>query len=127
LGQFKRAGHTVVREAESRGRCTKVEHRAGAGDAGRGLRCDQGGAILYPSDRSTRRTGPAIGAISPDEHAELVETYQRFQAALGQAIAAGDERIEAVDATVQIEAAAHEAALVGSLFGPDVVTCGDNE
>ena len=57
----------------------------------------------------------------------MVEAYQRFQAALGQAIAAGDERIEAVDATVQIEAAAHEAALVGSLFGPDVVTCGDNE
>jgi hypothetical protein len=38
---------------------------------------------------------PPIAA--PDEHAHLVEADQRFQAALGQAIAAGGERIEAVE------------------------------
>jgi hypothetical protein len=40
---------------------------------------------------------------SPDEHARLVEADQRFQVVLGQAIAAGDERIEAVEATVQLK------------------------
>jgi hypothetical protein len=39
----------------------------------------------------------------PDEHAELVEADQRFQAALHVAIAAGHERIEAVQATVQLK------------------------
>ena len=39
----------------------------------------------------------------PDEHAELVEADQRFQAALQVAIAAGHERIEAVQATVQLK------------------------
>jgi hypothetical protein len=36
---------------------------------------------------------------APDEHAQLVEADQRFQAALDQAIAKGRERIEAVEAT----------------------------
>ena len=39
----------------------------------------------------------------PEEYARQVEADQRFQAALGQAIAAGDERIEAVEATVQLK------------------------
>ena len=39
----------------------------------------------------------------PDEHAELVKADQRFQAALHVAIAAGHERIEAVQATVQLK------------------------
>jgi len=41
---------------------------------------------------------PPVAA--PDEHAQLVEADLRFQAALGQAIATGGERIEAVEATV---------------------------
>ena len=53
---------------------------------------------------------PPIAA--PDEHAQFVEADQRFCAALGQAIAAGAERIESVEATVAIEAA-HETAPVG--------------
>jgi hypothetical protein len=44
---------------------------------------------------------PPIAA--PDEHARLVEADQRFQVVLGQAIAAGDERIEAVEAAVQLK------------------------
>jgi hypothetical protein len=40
---------------------------------------------------------------APDEHAQLVEADQRFQAALDQAIAAGGERVEAVQATVQLK------------------------
>jgi len=44
---------------------------------------------------------PPIAA--PDEHERLVEADQRFQAALAQAIAAGGERIEAVEATVQLK------------------------
>ena len=39
----------------------------------------------------------------PDEHAELVKADQRFQAALQVAIATGHERIEAVEATVQLK------------------------
>ena len=39
----------------------------------------------------------------PDEHAELVKADQRFQAALHVAIVAGHERIEAVQATVQLK------------------------
>jgi hypothetical protein len=44
---------------------------------------------------------PPIAA--PDEHARLVEADQRFQVVLGQAIAEGDERIEAVEAAVQLK------------------------
>jgi hypothetical protein len=44
---------------------------------------------------------PPIAA--PDEHAQFVEAEQRFQAALAQAIATGDECIEAVKATVQLK------------------------
>ena len=40
---------------------------------------------------------------APDEHAQLVEADQRFQAALDQAIAAGGERVGAVQATVQLK------------------------
>jgi len=43
---------------------------------------------------------PPIGGS--EEHAQQV-AGQRFQAALAQAIAAGDERIEAVQATVQLK------------------------
>jgi hypothetical protein len=39
----------------------------------------------------------------PDEHAQLVEADQRFRAALDLAIAAGGERVEAVQATVQLK------------------------
>jgi len=39
----------------------------------------------------------------PDGHAELVKADQRFQAALDVAIATGGERIEAVEATVQLK------------------------
>ena len=44
---------------------------------------------------------PPVAAT--DEHGSLVEADQRFQAALGQAIATGGERIEAVEATVQLK------------------------
>ena len=60
-------------------------------DAMSGHRHEQGNKILEPP------------IAAPDEHARLVEADQRFQAALGQAIAAGDERIEAVEATVQLK------------------------
>jgi hypothetical protein len=40
---------------------------------------------------------------APDEYEQLVQADQRFRAALGQAIAAGGERIEAVEATVQLK------------------------
>ena len=39
----------------------------------------------------------------PDEHARLVKADQRFQDRLHVAIAAGHERIEAVEATVQLK------------------------
>jgi hypothetical protein len=45
---------------------------------------------------------PPIGAPG-DERAQLVEADQRFQAALAQAIAAGEERVEAVQATVYLK------------------------
>ena len=55
--------------------------------------------------RSMRRgklvSGPAI-ATSVEEHEKLVEADKRFQAALNRAIATGSERIEAVEATVQV-------------------------
>jgi hypothetical protein len=41
---------------------------------------------------------PPIGA--PDDRTQLIQADQRFQAALGQAIDAGDERLAAVKATV---------------------------
>jgi len=44
---------------------------------------------------------PALAV--PDDHAELVKADQRFQAALQVAIATGHERIEAVEATVQLK------------------------
>ena len=45
---------------------------------------------------------PPIG-VPDEQHAQQVAADQRFQAALAQAIAAGDERIEAVQATVQLK------------------------
>ena len=54
-----------------------------------------------PGQRNKLVSEPPIAA--PDEHAQLVEADQRFRAALGQAIAAGGERIEAVEATVQLK------------------------
>ena len=55
-------------------------------------------------EREDKETpSPGAARLVPDEHARLVEADQRFQAALGQAIAAGDERIEAVEATVQLK------------------------
>jgi hypothetical protein len=72
--------------------------------------CAEGMAILEamsshhnfrPGQQNKLVSEPPIAA--PDEHAQLVEADQRFQAALGQAIAAGGERIEAVEATVQLK------------------------
>src|SRR5262249_39800769 len=54
-----------------------------------------------PGQQNKLVSEPPIAA--PDEHAQLVEADQRFRAALGQAIAAGGERIEAVEATVQLK------------------------
>jgi hypothetical protein len=54
-----------------------------------------------PGQRNKLVSEPPIAA--PDEHAPLVEADQRFRTALGQAIAAGGERIEAVKATVQLK------------------------
>jgi len=42
-------------------------------------------------------------ATPGDEHARLVEADQRFRAALAQAIAKGGERVEAVQATVDVQ------------------------
>ena len=53
-----------------------------------------------PGQQNKLVSEPPIAA--PDDHAHL-EADQRFQAALGQAIAAGGERIEAVEATVQLK------------------------
>ena len=47
-------------------------------------------------------SGPPI-APADDEHRQLVDADQRFQAALEQAILAGGERVEAVVATVQLK------------------------
>ena len=58
-----------------------------------------------PGQRNKLVSEPPIAV--PDEHAQLVEADQRFRAALGQAIAAGGERIEAVEATVQLKRRAH--------------------
>src|SRR5215813_7458460 len=54
-----------------------------------------------PGQRNKLVSEPPIAA--PDEHAQLVEADQRFQAALDQAIAAGGERVEAVQATVHLK------------------------
>jgi hypothetical protein len=54
-----------------------------------------------PGQRNKLVSEPPIAAS--DEHPQLVEADQRFRAALGQAIAAGGERIEAVEATVQLK------------------------
>ena len=54
-----------------------------------------------PGQQNKLVSEPPIAA--PDEHAQLVEADQRFRTALGQAIAAGAERIEAVEATVQLK------------------------
>jgi hypothetical protein len=57
--------------------------------------------ILRPAQRSKLASGPAI-ASPCDEHAQLMEADERFQAALDKAIATGRERIVAVEATVQL-------------------------
>ena len=57
--------------------------------------------IFRPGQQNKLVSEPPIAA--PDEHAQFVEADQRFRAALGQAIAAGAERIEAVEATVQLK------------------------
>jgi hypothetical protein len=54
-----------------------------------------------PGQQNKLVSEPPIAA--PDEHAQFVEADQRFRAALGQAIAAGAERIEAVEATIQLK------------------------
>jgi hypothetical protein len=54
-----------------------------------------------PGQQNKLVSEPPIAA--PDEHAQPVEADQRFRAALGQAIAAGGERIEAIEATVQLK------------------------
>ena len=58
--------------------------------------------ILRPADRSKLASGPAI-AVPEDEHVQLVDADQRFQAALEQAIGAGGECVEAVQTTVQLK------------------------
>jgi DNA replication initiation complex subunit (GINS family) len=56
---------------------------------------------LRPVRRGKLVSGPAI-ATSGEEHEKLVDADKRFQAALDHAIATGSERIEAVEATVQL-------------------------
>ena len=51
---------------------------------------------LHPAQRGNLASGPAIAAPDHEEHVQLVEADQRFQAALEHAIATGSERIEAV-------------------------------
>ena len=58
---------------------------------------------LHPAQRGDLASGPAIAAPDREEHVQLVEADQRFQAALEHAIATGSERIEAVEATVQLK------------------------
>jgi hypothetical protein len=50
-----------------------------------------------PGQQNKLVSEPPIAA--PDDHAHLVEADQRFRAGLGQ----GGERIEAVEATVQLK------------------------
>jgi hypothetical protein len=54
-----------------------------------------------PEQQNKLLLEPPIGV--PDEQHAQVAADQRFQAALAQAIAAGDERMEAVLATVQLK------------------------
>ena len=54
-----------------------------------------------PGQRNKLVSEPPIA--TPEEHAQLVKADQRFRAALGQSIAAGGERIEAIEATVQLK------------------------
>ena len=58
---------------------------------------------IHPVWESKLASGPAIGSPDHDERAQMVKADQRFQAALGQAIETGSERIEAVEATVQMK------------------------
>ena len=53
-----------------------------------------------PGQQNKLVSEPPIAAL--DEHAQLVKADQRFQTALAQAIATGGERIEAIEATVQL-------------------------
>jgi hypothetical protein len=55
-----------------------------------------------PEQQSKLLLEPPIG-VPDEQHAQQVAADQRFQAALAQAIAAGDERIEAVQATAQLK------------------------
>ena len=55
-----------------------------------------------PEQQSKLLLEPPIG-VPDEQHAQQVAADQRFQAALARAIAAGDERIEAVEATVQLK------------------------
>jgi hypothetical protein len=73
-------------------------------DSAEGMATLEGMSSHYnfrPGQRNKLVSEPPIAA--PDEHVQLVEADQRFRTALGQAIAAGDERIEAVKATVQLK------------------------
>ena len=54
-----------------------------------------------PGQRSKLVSDPPIAA--PDDHAQRVAADQRFRAALERAIAKGSERIEAMQATVQLK------------------------
>ena len=54
--------------------------------------------------------GASVGAASKlasgpdhDERAQMVKADQRFQAVLGQAIESGSERIQAIEASVQMK------------------------
>jgi hypothetical protein len=58
--------------------------------------------MMSDGQRSKLVSEAPIGAPG-DERAQLVEVDQRFQAALAQAIAAGGERVEAVQATVDLK------------------------
>jgi len=55
-----------------------------------------------PGQQNKLVSEPPLGVLD-DKHAQLVEADQRFQAALEQAIAAGGERKEAVEATVALK------------------------
>jgi hypothetical protein len=57
---------------------------------------------MSDGQRSKLVSEPPLAA-PVDEHARLVEADQRFQAALAQAIAAGGERVEAMQATVDVK------------------------
>jgi hypothetical protein len=61
------------------------------------------GTSYTPRSGAIWQSGLAIAALVYEEHAQLVEADQRFQAALEHAIATGSERIEAVEATVQLK------------------------